>query len=50
MKRIAVIGLGRMGHFYVLALAAFEIAHAATVPWQTGRPLELAELRAQRSV
>jgi predicted dehydrogenase len=31
------------------ALAAFEIAHAATLSWQTGRPVALAELRAQAS-
>jgi scyllo-inositol 2-dehydrogenase (NAD+) len=31
------------------ALAAFEIAHAATLSWQTGRPVALAELRSPAS-
>jgi scyllo-inositol 2-dehydrogenase (NAD+) len=32
------------------ARAAFEIAHAATLSWQTGRPVALAELRSPASV
>jgi len=31
------------------ALAAFEIAHAATLSWQTGRPVALADVRALAS-
>jgi inositol 2-dehydrogenase len=32
------------------ALAAFEIAHAATLSWQTGRPVALADLRSSASL